>query len=455
MLVVETIGPRQRVVAANRMARSHGVRRGMALADARMRLPEAALHERSRAAETAAMTRLAGWAWRYSSQIHWAIQDQDIECARLIIEIGASLRLFGGRRPLLAAIRDDLKWMHYACRAGLGDTPQAALAFSRVRRGSPDAAALATLPVACLDLDTATRDTLAASGFRQAGELLALPPSTLVRRFGKTPLLYLEQLRGRRPHGLRLYERPPRYRTHHELIGAVESTAGLIFTLRRIFAELSVFLRGTDCALQTLRLSLVHERRPATRVTLRLSAPTHDARHLERVACERLERVTLAAPVTEIGLVSDRLRPAEHRQDAFWHQGEPRADATWPGVLDRLRARLGPQAVRWLDAPADHRPEQASIERDSEPPRAALDDDGDALPRPLWLLDPPERIGPEALDAMHWISGPERIESGWWDTGQRRDYYRAFDPRGRLLWVFRDLNASDPAAGYFLHGLFG
>ncbi|MGB7756444.1 MAG: DNA polymerase Y family protein [Salinisphaera sp.] len=456
ILVVETTNQRQQVVAASRTARSHGVRLGMGLVDARMRLPEMALLDRSRSAETAAIARLAGWAWRYSSQIHWSIVERDIECARLILEIGASLRLFGGRRALLAAIRDDLESLGYRYRAGLGDTPQAALAFSRVQRSSPSATGLAGLPLACLDLDNGTRSTLRASGFRWAGELLALPPSTLARRFGKMPLAYLEQLRGRRPHELQLYELPERYRTQHELIGAVESTQGLIFVLRRVFTELSIFLRGADSAIQTLQLSLIHERQPTTRITLRLSAPSHDARHLERVACERLERITLGAPVLGIGLVSDRLRPADHQQGALWRQSEQSVNDAWPGVLDRLRARLGHQAVQWLDAPNDHRPERASVERDSAPSRwAAFGAGHDALPRPLWLLEPPEPIDAEAIEAMRWISGPERIESGWWDIGQRRDYYRAVDTRGRLIWLFRELDMGDTTGSYFLHGLFG
>lgn len=452
-LVVETTAQRQYVVAASRAARSHGVCRGMALADARMRLPTVTLCDRSRTGERAALARLAGWAWHYSSHIHWAIADGNIECARLILEIGASLRLFGGQQRLLTAIRDDLTGLGYGYRAGLGQTPQAALAFSRARRRASE---LAELPLACLELDATTRKTLEASGFRRTGELLALPPATLARRFGAAPLAYLERLRGRRPHGLPLFELPERYRTHHELVGAVESVQGLIFVLRRVFNELAIFLRGADSAIQTLRLSLVHDRQPTTDITLRLSAPSHDARHLERVACERLERITLSAPVLEIGLASDRLRPADHSQRAIWQQSEQDGNDAWAVVLDRLRARLGHQAVVWLDSPDDHRPEHASITRDSEPePHRPPARRGDALPRPMWLLDPPEPVSDQALNDMRWLSGPERIESGWWGQGQRRDYYRTLDTRGRLLWLFRDLSADATPPGYFLHGLFG
>jgi protein ImuB len=50
-------------------------------------------------------------------------------------------------------------------------------------------------------------------------------------------------------------------------------------------------------------------------------------------------------------------------------------------------------------------------------------------------------------------SGPERIESGWWDNAHvARDYYVAANPRNQLCWIFRELDGS---RGWYLHGLFG
>lgn len=456
-LVVASDAQRQRVQAANQAAIDAGIRRGMGLGDARMRLAQATVYARNTAAERAAMDRLAGWAWGYSNHIHWAIADDQVESSRIILEIGASVRLFGGRRALLGRIRDDMQAFGYRYCAGVGYTPQAALAFARARRTPGHKTALVDLPISCLGLADEVHATLTASGIHRAGELLALPPAALMRRFGPDAFDALERLRGRRPHGLSLYRLPARYRTRHELAGAVEHTRELIFVLRRVFEELAAFLRGTDSAIQTLRLQLSHEREPATRLTLRLAAPTHDARHLERVAHERLTRLSLSAPVLEIGLVSDRLRPADHTQNDFWCTDAETRAANWPAVLDRLRARLGHEAVSWVDRPADHRPEAASTRPDTPPAsNPASANNADCLPRPLWLLDPPEPVAENALATMRWISGPERIESGWWGIGCRRDYYRAVDETGRLVWLYLDLeSARHGQARYYLHGLFG
>ena len=51
------------------------------------------------------------------------------------------------------------------------------------------------------------------------------------------------------------------------------------------------------------------------------------------------------------------------------------------------------------------------------------------------------------------ITGPERIESGWWDGHDvRRDYYVARSRAGVRLWIFRE---RPPGQRWFLHGVFG
>jgi protein ImuB len=51
------------------------------------------------------------------------------------------------------------------------------------------------------------------------------------------------------------------------------------------------------------------------------------------------------------------------------------------------------------------------------------------------------------------VSGPERIETGWWDGHDvRRDYYVAWTRAGIRLWIFRE---RPPGGGWFLHGVFG
>ena len=131
-------------------------------------------------------------------------------------------------------------------------------------------------------------------------------------------------------------------------------------------------------------------------------------------------------------------------------------------LLERLRARLGGQAVQGFALRAAHRPEHAwRAVPDPLAERGSEAGAGDALmaarSRPLWLLPAPESLGFIAgRPAWHGVlsleHGPERIESGWWDGGDiRRDYYRASNPHGAMLWVYRDLRSQ----AWYLQGIFG
>ena len=61
------------------------------------------------------------------------------------------------------------------------------------------------------------------------------------------------------------------------------------------------------------------------------------------------------------------------------------------------------------------------------------------------------------------LSGPERIEAGWWDAGlAERDYFIAEAADGALVWIYRarlPLSAQSGSdsgrSGWFLHGRFG
>jgi hypothetical protein len=80
------------------------------------------------------------------------------------------------------------------------------------------------------------------------------------------------------------------------------------------------------------------------------------------------------------------------------------------------------------------------------------------LQRPLWVLNEPqslrtERGKPSYRGILKCISGPERIETGWWDDdGIARDYFVATNPHGACLWIYRDRSRD---GGWYLHGMFG
>jgi protein ImuB len=141
-------------------------------------------------------------------------------------------------------------------------------------------------------------------------------------------------------------------------------------------------------------------------------------------------------------------------------------------VLERIAARLGAENVRRPVMAEDHRMEwivhwQPASQAQPHPlpePRS--------LPQPTFILDAPLKLavkGPYPLyqGRLQLLSGPHRIEGGWWHrlrTGEipdaqiaqtiYRDYWVALSEHAGVLWVFQTRLADEASASWFLHGHF-
>ena len=71
--------------------------------------------------------------------------------------------------------------------------------------------------------------------------------------------------------------------------------------------------------------------------------------------------------------------------------------------------------------------------------------------RPLWLFAEPRPLGAEpASSELKLLSGPERIEAGWWDGNEvGRDYFVGRDAQGAEVWLYRDRGGQ-----WFVQGVF-
>jgi protein ImuB len=184
-------------------------------------------------------------------------------------------------------------------------------------------------------------------------------------------------------------------------------------------------------------------------VTLGLASITSERRRLMDVAVQKLTRLELKASVRGIELISGSLRALSAASlDAFSGMTGAAASGrdTAPELVERLRARLGEEAVYGFCLIPEHRPEAAwrrvrELRAEASEPMVAA-----AMPRPVWLLQEPL-----PLPKPDNLQGPERIESGWWDgKGVARDYYVARRSHGAKLWVFQERHSKR----WYLHGVF-
>jgi protein ImuB len=442
------------VAVCNTQARARGVRRGMSLSSACALAPDLNYRARDLKAEAAALEQIAAWAGQFTPSV--SLQPP----SGLLLEIEGSLRLLGGIRKILESIRRGAADMGYTLT--LACAPTVAAAWLLARAGSETIvtgkraieAAIAPLPVAALDCSARTLETLAAIGARSIGDLLQLPRDGLARRCGQRLLVEIDRALGTLPEAREFYSPPPRFEATLELGTVAANAETLLFAATRLLTQLTGYLAARCGGVQRFNLVLMHEDHADTLLEIGLVTPTREAGRLIPLVRERLSAHALAAPVHQIRLQADDiLALADDSGHLFPDHTNTAGD--WEKLIERLRARLGADAVQGLSPRSEHRPECAW---QAAPPGAQAAPAAHP-PRPLWLLQQPRALrevaskpyyhnGPLAL-----IAGPERIESGWWDGNDvKRDYFVAQTPDRSTLWIYRERRQP---GGWYLHGIFG
>jgi protein ImuB len=444
-------------------AAAAGVVPGMALNSALALEPGLRVASREPRRERALLDALAILAREFTPRVSLEPPDG------VLLEVRGSLRLFGGARALCAQLRERLQARGLEARLALTPAPLASLWFARageeVALRRPDAlpSRIASLPLGVTRWPARTLQSLATMGAHVVGDCLRLPRDGFARRFEPRLRLDLDRSLGQAPDPRASFVAAERCILHRDLEPEITDTGRLQRVVEPLLEELCAHLRGRGAAIDSLELRLLHREAPATRLRLRFAEPVAVAGRIAALLQERLARTELPAAVRSVRVRSGA--PVEARAeiaDLFARDG--RRSAAVPQLVERLRARLGGEAVHGLCLVAEHRPEAAQKSGDllvSGSPALARqrreEAGGSPAPRPVWLLAVPQPLEggdpPRYEGALEIEEGPERIESGWWDGGDvRRDYYVARNPAGVRLWIFRERRA---AGGWFLHGVFG
>lgn len=461
LAVINPDSRQQIVLACNEAARAAGVRPGqslnaaIALAADLETLPRDARKERER------LAHLAAWCQQQFTPLV-SVEPAD----ELLLEVKGSLRLFGGARALVERIAAGLNEQGVTAHLALTPTPRSALWLARrgggVLIGRPEALAKRLAPVVLghLRWPEELLEQLFGMGLRTVGDLLRLPRGGVVRRLGQAWLDELDRAVGRRADVRRGFRSPERFDERRVLEHEIEMTAGLEFACQPLMARLQAFLRQRQAAIAVLAVDLKHRAHPLTRLRIGLAAPSGDVEHLRGLLIERLAALALPAPVIAIrarsGALLEQAQTTGSFRD-FASSPRPNADAL-PRLIERLRARLGNDAVFGMSEVEDHRPECAWRKREvGEKGEEGREKGKEGKRRPLWLLAEPQvlpffpLLSPSSPFSL--LSGPERIETGWWDGREvTRDYFVARDAHGVRLWIYRDRRAPK---NWYVHGLFG
>lgn len=468
---------RGHVCVVEDVAEAAGVVPGMRLSTARSLLPEARMVDRDAAAigrEQQALDALSCFAGSVTPGV--CIERP----GTLLLDIGGCLRLFGGIAPIVDHLRRGCAERGVSVRLGIAPTPRGAQWLAQLgavapadrsagvrQSGStagtsaeqspaPHAASerplqhsawqpqhpgfntgaccltlealpdmLARLPIDVLLAGPDVAKRLRAFGARKIGDLMALPRASLARRIGPEPVGQLLQALGELPDPRAPVVFPEYFRHRIELPAPASDADMLGFPARRLIVDLCGWLAARQLGATRCMLVFVPERRglPVQRLELRLSTASRDPARFQRLLRERLDRMSLAAPIAEVSLEAGapgEVIPLPGHSASLLDTRQPTAPLDV--LIERLRGRLGESAVHGLRVHPAHRPECATLESAVGFADAAIRR-FDAL-RPLTLLDPPEALGERngrpvrCGEPLELVSGPERIESGWWDGGE-------------------------------------
>jgi protein ImuB len=444
---------KQQVLRANDYAAGLGIREGMGAGTVRALLDDEAaqLLERDTAAEAQCLQQLCCWAYSITPSLQLYRED----CLQL--EIGSCLTLFRGLHKLLAEVHAGINGRGFHAEYGLAETPGAAwlLSFSDADQATdyqnPLKDRLATLPLSLLTDHATAVDSLRRAGLHTFGCLFALPVTALAKRCGAGFTTFLQQVLGQQADICPDYQPPASFSDEHWFGYEVRVNDELLPAVQLLLQSMCRFLRNTQLQTTEIHWQLVGIDHSLREICVRSTSGHSHWENWYQLTLIRLEQLELNTGVEGLNLVCRQLQGGQLENIDLFSPRTQREPLS--GLLDRLRNRLGLQAVEKVGSRSEHLPELALHVCQDNP----ANEHGEPLckQRPFWLMPRPQALERDQ-HRLRWqgklelVYGPERIEDNWWRQAVSRDYYIARNDSGQHYWIFRDRLGT----GWYIHGVF-
>ena len=444
----------QRVVRANDCAAALGIHAGMGSSTVRglAASEPVRLLERDEKAEQRSLAQLCCWAYSITPTLHTWRED----C--LLLEIGGCLNLFRGMDALLAEVGNGISSRGFNAHYGLAPTPKAAwlLSFTdsdvATQIEKPLEERLAPVALELLDEFSAGVDSLRRAGLHTLGDILALPAGALSRRCGIAFTHYLQQVLGQREDLHADYQPPATFSDQYWFGYEVKANDELLPAVQLLLQSLCRFLRNTQLQTSEIFWQLIGVDHRLCEVCVRSTTSHSDWKNWYQITGIHFERLQLATGVEGLTLDCRQLRAGQEENIDLFSPGNQREPLA--SLLDRLRSRLGLQAIEKIGCRDEHLPEFA-VHVSSEQPGDEHSTSQDCAQRPFWLMQQPQALR-QRHHRLYWngaldlVYGPERIEDNWWREATSRDYYIARDRAGQCYWIFCDRLTRQ----WYVHGIF-
>jgi protein ImuB len=464
-----TVRNRVVVTAANALAKSQGIYTNMVLADAKALYPSLHVMDDRPTLATQLADRIAEWCIRFTP-IAAADHPNGI-----LLDASGCTHLWGGEQAYLKDITNRLTQKGYSVRMAVADTIGAAWAMARYSNQTiackgKQAESLLPLPVAALRIDAETTAVLQKLGLRQIKDLVAIPRTSLRRRFGKELLQRMRQAIGEEEENIApVYPVEP-YQERLPCMEPIKTKGSIEVALQHLLTNLCSRLCKEGKGLRKAFFRVHQLDGGSSAIEISTNHPSQNVDHLFQLFSIKISLIEPKEGIELFVLEAPLVEEAPVKQESFWTTGGSLCDAKLMDLMDRFANRLGQDAVqRFL--PTEHYWPERSFKRAADLRETPTTEWKLDRPRPLHLLSPPEFIDVTApipdyppmsfryKGQLHKIlkaDGPERIEQEWWiQDGEHRDYYAVEDEEGKRYWLFRAGHYDETKSPkWFLHGFF-
>ena len=380
----------------NSLAVLKGIEPGMKISTAYALSSSIHIKTRDTRLEKTVLTQLATLLYEFSSQV--CLYDSKT----ILLEVGASCRLFSGLAELLKKLSLRLTLFSVQLQCALAITAKSAylisvsesnrlqsfieLAERTSERATTGRAiteraitersitSLAKIPIHYLlyepSIDAKKLVTTSKRmGVSSIGQLIKLPYSAIGRRFGKAVLSYLYRLNGSIKDPQKLFELPEFFIAQRNFINGLDTVEQMLFPIKAMLAQLESFISVRRVMVTKLLFRLSDFSKVEQQVLLSFSSETQTLGHFLSMVRFQLERLEIEGKVETIILQANEFMALSEKQ-AQIRFSDPEGLSDFENksdlmavLFDQLRARLGKSACSQITINDEHLPEKSSRQR--------------------------------------------------------------------------------------------
>lgn len=386
----------------------------------------------------------------------------------ILVEIGGSIRLFGGREKTLSLIRERFIEYGYSIKTVVAPTPRAAsiIAKSGLETNVWDInnlnATISMINLNYLGLQKKDMKKFLDLGVKTLGDVYRLPRVGILERFSPDVLKLIDQLYGRVV-DLSESRVVSDFFTKLIEVDLTNNMASFENCIRLVLYDLNIFLKKRTAKTKSLKW-FFFSKKSLQKVHVKLNSGTSDPEFLFNETKNKIRGVFFNVIPDKVGLYVDDVRHYLFQTKDLFLSKDKQASKNSGKYINDIIQNYGSNIAYQIFTKPSCVPERTfdiydsgyGAYKNTSSRKSSFGVEGKKY-RPTWLLQNPKRLTAkngrvEFEGSLKIISERERLVSGWWDGGEvARDYFIAKNDDHRLFWIFKDLKNDKK---WYLHGIF-